>query len=93
MLREPNHPQPVPSPSRGHKLVLAVIWKDDRSHGDPGDIDATELLEVRVSPADFARTRRAIDRLRRLRASVGRAGAGPSRAAREFPKFEQGAGV
>jgi hypothetical protein len=99
MLREPNHSQPVPSRSRGPKLVLAVIWKDDGSHGRPGDVNVTRILEVRVSPRDLARTLRAVDRLSRLRASVGRLsppaqdGTGQSRVVREFPKFEQGAGV
>jgi hypothetical protein len=76
-----------------------VIWKDDESRGGPGDIDATDLLEVRVPSAVFVRARLAIDRLRRFRPSVGRpsppakSGTGQSRSAREFPEFEQGTGV
>jgi hypothetical protein len=76
-----------------------VIRKGGGSRGGPGDIDATEILEVCVPPADFVRARLAIDRLRRLRASVGRsrpeakARTWQSRAAREFPESEQGAGV
>ena len=99
MLREPNPSQPVPFPSRTPRLVLVVIREDDGARCDPGAINTTRILEVRVSSADFVRIRRAIGRLRRRRASVGRssppARPGPrqSPAAWEFLEFEQGAGV
>jgi hypothetical protein len=99
MLRGPNHFQSIRPVSRGHKLVLAVIWKGDGSRGGPGDFNVTKILEVRVSSADFVRARPTIDRLRRLRASFGRssppakAETGQSREVRVFPEFEHGAGV
>ena len=99
MSREPNPPQTVPFLSRKPKLVLAVIREGDGARRDLGAIDTTKILEVRVSSADFVRIRRAIGRLRRRRASVGRSspparsGPGRSPAAREFLEFEQGAGV
>jgi hypothetical protein len=99
MLREPNPSQPVPFLSREPELVLAVIREDDGARCDPGAITTTRILEVRVSSADFVRIRRAIGRLRRRRAAVGRPspsakpGPGRSPAAREFLEFEQGAGV
>jgi hypothetical protein len=99
MSREPNYSQPVLFLSRGQKLVLAVIPKDDGSRGGPGDINAIKILEVRVSSTDFVRARRTIDGLRRGRASDGRSSppakprTGQSRAAQEFPEFEQGSGV
>jgi hypothetical protein len=99
MLREPNPSQPVPSLSRKPKLVLTVIREDDGARCDPGGITTTRILEVRLSSADFVRIRRAIGRLRRRRATVGRSspprkpGPGRSPAARGFLEFEQGAGV
>src|SRR5262245_454757 len=99
MLPEPNPSQPVPFLPRKPKLDPAVIRKDDGTRGDPGAITTTRILEVRVSSVDFARIRRAIGRLRRRRAAVGRSsppaksGPGRSPAAREFLEFEQGAGV
>jgi hypothetical protein len=99
MLHEPNLSQPVPLLSREPELVLAVMREDDGARCDPGAITTTRILEVRLSAADFVRIRRAIGRLRRRRASVGRSspsakpGPGRSPAAREFLEFEQGAGV
>ena len=99
MSREPNPPQPVPFLSRKPKLVLAVIREGDGARRNPGAIDTTKILEVRVSSADFVRIRRAIGRRRRRRAAVGRSsrparpGPGRSPAARGFLEFEQGAGV
>ena len=99
MLHEPNLSQPVPLLSRKPELVLAVMREDDGARCDPGAINTTRILEVRLSSADFVRIRRAIGRLRRRRASVGRSspparpGPGRSPAARGFLEFEQGAGV
>jgi hypothetical protein len=74
-----------------------VIREDDGARREPGAITTTRIFEVRVSSADFVRIRRAIGRLRRRRAAVGRssppARLGPSPAARGFLEFEQGAGV
>ena len=99
MSREPNPPQPVPFRSRKPELVLAVIREGDGARCDPGAINTTRILEVRLSSADFVRIRRAIGRLRRRRAAVGRSSPpakpwpGRSPAAWEFLEFEQGAGV
>jgi hypothetical protein len=99
MSREASPSQPVPSLSREPELVLAVIREDEGARRNPGAITTTRILEVRLSAADFVRIRRAIGRLIRRRAAVGRSsrparpGPGRSPAAREFLEFEQGAGV
>ena len=99
MSREADPSQPAPFLSREPELVLAVIREDDGARRDPGGITTTRILEVRLSSADFVRIRRAIGRLRRRRASVGRSspparpGPGRSPAARGFLEFEQGGGV
>jgi hypothetical protein len=75
--------------------VLVVIRKDDGARCDPGAVTTTRILEVRLSAADFVRIRRAIGRVRRRRAAVGRPspsakpGMAQSPAAREFLEFEQ----
>jgi len=99
MLREPNPSQPVRFPSRKPRLVLVVIREDDGARCDRGAITTTRILEVRLSSADFVRIRRAVGRVRRHQAAVGRSSPpaepwpGRSPAAWEFLEFEQGAGV
>jgi hypothetical protein len=99
MLSEPNHRQPVPFVPRLPQVAPAVNREDDGTHGGPGDLDEPEILEARVSHRILVGALRPIDRRRHRRAPVGRpaprseAGTGPSRAALEFPVFEQGGGV
>jgi hypothetical protein len=99
MLRGPNDSQPVHFLAGQPKLVLTVIRADDGARWDPGDMNATRTLKIRMSSAGFVRIRRALCSLRRRRASVGRPsppakpGPGRSQAEREFLEFEQGAGV
>jgi hypothetical protein len=99
MLRGPNASQPVHFLSGEPPPVRAAIRTDDGSRDGPGDINATLILEVRLSSEALVRARRAIDRLRRRRPSVrvsGRSakpGTSHSPASREFLDFEQGAGV